>query len=237
MDESLDEKIKIRLVEKREKTIQLRNKMRRDFFDLKIKILDRKYDLLKQITLISVGVLGLTSIISKSIKEVIIFDYFIVSIFLYIVVILFSLSYWRGKTDSDFTGLENNERELSSITEKQINIIDEYILEEKFTEASYDEYWKKLLTTPEIKKLIKEEKNLNGEEKKVSKELDYSLEFIIFLFSSASFFILISFINIHINICAIILIICSILIFSFIDFTIYISKFFNRLFSFIKKKL
>ena len=228
MNEVPDEKIRAIFIEEKKRTVQLQNEMRRDFLNSRIRNLDRRQDFLKLIILISAGVLGLATLINKDIKEIIIFEYFIVSIFLYLAIILCSFSYLRSKLDKETTGLENVERELDLIPSKQKNIIDKYLKKEYLTAQSYFEYKKELLSIPGFKKLVKDKLDLGSQQKtNKRKGLDYFLELIIFLFSTASFFVLISFINIRLNIYVIILIIFSIFVFSFIDYTAYISKLFN----------
>ncbi|NQV12733.1 MAG: hypothetical protein HQ530_00320 [Parcubacteria group bacterium] len=233
-DQIPDYEIREAFMAEKERITQSHNQMSKDYMDLRIRTYYHRQDFLKHIILISAGILSLATLISKAQQGTIIYSYFIIGIFLYMAVVIFSLSYIRCKIDNDIEGLEKDSLRFKEVHEERRGNVEKFLKKNKLTQESLIEYEKIKVSTPMVRRLIEDKKKIDTSEKmEVKRNMDYFLEVVIFLFSSASFFMLISFINFNMEIYAIILMVIIIFAFSFFDYTAHFSKVIN----FVRKKL
>jgi hypothetical protein len=222
------------LVKDREEAANLRDEINKDFFYIRQKNLFQRRDFLKHITLISAAILGLSGLfIDKPIIKI----YFIIGIALHFIIIFLIFSYLRETLDKEDAVLQVEQDNYNKILEEKIGLIDEYLSRERLTKEAYGEYRSRLISSESAKKITEKNLELDKQRKnRKNQSLDYFKEIIVFLFSTASFFILISLTKQTLNFYAILIIIIFFLILSFSSPSLFMLKKLDRLMRFLKKE-
>ncbi len=227
-----DKQIREVLLKERQEAVALRNEVSQHLFDLRSQNLVQRRELLKHISLISAAILGLTTIVTN---DSLIKSYFITGICLHITVIVLVLSYLREHLDKESNGLQFQQDEYSDIIQEKMDLIDEYLPRQNLTKEMASEYVQRLYSTPAVQKLMKVNYELGQQRKnRQNQPLDYFPEFVVFIFLSASFLILISFFDDFLNIYFLVLVIAFFAFISFFDTASFLSKKITKIVTFFK---
>ncbi|MCK5490490.1 MAG: hypothetical protein KAI67_01470 [Candidatus Pacebacteria bacterium] len=195
---------------------KLEDEFYKDIYTKEIENAYQRRDLLKHISIISIAILGLSPLVlNESANK----DFFIIGIFMHLALVFFVVSRLREILDQDSNGLKEIENSKGEILEERKNIIIK-CLEEK---SSFEQYTKKIAESNGYKKIIKEV------ESRKNQEFDCSFKVIIFIFITASFFILIAILNFNLNIQWIIACMLIFFVLSFSNFSAKIIKVLSKL--------
>lgn len=230
--QKLDKQIRESFLKDREEAAELRDEMNKHLFEVRSKNLTQRRDLLKHITLISAAILGLVTIVANA---PLIKAYFITGVSLHMAVIVLIFSYLREHLDKESNELQFQQDEYNEVIQEKLDLIDEYLSKLKLTEELTFEYFKKLHSSPRAEQLVKSNYELSQKRKdRKNQPLDYFSELVVFIFLSASFFILASFSKEPFNIYILTTVIALFAFLSFFNSVIFLSKHLSRLITFLK---
>ncbi|MCG2695142.1 hypothetical protein L6261_03630 [Candidatus Parcubacteria bacterium] len=229
------EQIYEKLTKKRQLLTDIRNDLNDNLGKHRIKLISHRREFFKTIAVISIAVLGLSPVLIDKIN---IISYFILSIFIYLVLIILILSFLREQIDKEDTEIRNEQDKYNIILENSIKILDKYIETENYTEEALHKCFKEEKEAESIKIIKKENEELSFQRKNRSLErLEYTGEFFIFLFASATIFMLASIIlSIELNIFVVICVLILIFGVTFSDSCLKIIELISKFVFFLKKK-
>lgn len=191
-----DKSIRTSLLKSRESISLLRDSMNQDLFKVHSENLFQRRELLKHITFISGAIIGLTPIALSVDFDLPKASYFLWGIVLHFIVVILILSYLRERLDSEANTLQEQHDHYNQVAEEKIDLIDEYILKDSLTETDALEYTTRLNEMPGVKKLQEDYHDLKVQrENRKNIPLDYFSEFVFFIFLSACFLVIASFLD------------------------------------------
>lgn len=215
--------------------IQLRHEVNKDFADLRISHIKERRGFFIHLTILSGAILGLSKIFLGPLNPY----YFWTGFILFLALIIFILFYMREILDREGEGLQKQQDEFNEIFDERIDIILKYMKDTSINKEKIIKFHQELISSKGASKLAEENKKLREEREKRNRSeapLDFSGEFILFLFVLGTFFIAISLFKY--NFPPILLISLVILIFylTFTDWAIKLTKFISKIITFLTRK-
>lgn len=178
------------LLEEYESTQKLAERMRFSFLGYQIENISQRREFYKHITLISSAVLALSPvIISNTLSK----SYAYIGIIIYFFLTILIFTHIREALDIDANGFEESIKKYSEISSEKIDIINGFLSSKSIDDNKLREYLSRLVSSKGAATLKEDIKKSDIEAETRKSNPNYFGELIIFLFTSASFFILISF--------------------------------------------
>lgn len=203
--------------------------------NLQVKNIDQHRELLKHFTWIFVTVLAV--VISAKYK-VLDTEYFYYGVGIYIIDLIFTLTYLREALDNDGLGLLKQQDKFETMYYEKKEIISKYLNQGYVDKNSYMAYLEEVKNSEGAKTSRKDYDDRKEDIKNRDKQsLEYLFEFIIFLFITGSFFLGNSFLNIKIELYQLVLIIIMFGFLSFADYAKALSQTIGKVIMWIKRKV
>jgi len=216
-------------------TTSLRNEINKDYAGLQIDIIKQRRDLFYKIAVLSGAILGITKFFTHPQNQ----NYFLVGVILFLFLIIFILFYIRESLDRDSNGLRRQQDNYNTILEEKVGLLEKYLTNAIFTKEKIKSYFKELESSEAYKLIKKENESLSKERKNrlEGKEfLEFTSEFVLFLFTTASFFIFISLVKPQLSWMWLLASILFIACLTFLDITKPIVRFISKPLNFLKRK-
>jgi len=175
-------------------TTNLKGEINKDCKDLQIDVIKQKRAFFYRIVAFSGAILGITKFYTKPQNP----SYFLAGLILFLFLILFILFYIRESLDKDSAGLRDLQDEYGGILGEKAKLLKKYLTQGIFTEESLNAYFQELKSS-EAYGIMKDKNDalLKGRKDRLEEKdsLDFTGEFVVFLFTLSSFFTILSLIK------------------------------------------
>jgi hypothetical protein len=184
--------------------------------------------LFNQIALISSSVIILISLVDKN--QFIEKNFLATGVLIYFFIIILTFTYLSERLSVENENIVKVSNDSKNILLERQLILKKYLVKQSPTDQDKKNYETEFKNSWGNKVIEKErEEQLNLCNKKREKALDYFSELIIFLFSTASFFIVLSLKLVSLSVLEIILLVLLIFVIIFSKFLMYLLKYFNKI--------
>lgn len=214
--------------------LTLQHEINKDMSGRRIETVNQQRDYFKFLVYLVAAIIGSSYFLNISKSH----TYYFIGVILLISVIIFIVLYLRETIDIDSVEFRNLQDKYNLALDEGVVLVLKYITEKKYSNIDIENYFKELKDLPRAKEIydnVKRDKEaMKNREKEI---LNYSGEFIIFLFLSGIIFIIGSIFSIYFNWVVILFGEIIILFVACSNFAKFISKTFSFFIYHIKKYL